>query len=156
MLRSVSLISIQIALCACCALFAVNASADVYKYKDEKGNVLYTDKPQYLPAERLSIKTESSNIVDLDKKDDDTADQADRDAARKQTQESAAEKKKANQSMAAGKAEACNKAREDYRQRMAAQRVYEEGAKGERRYLTDKELEASRASAKQAMDALCN
>ncbi|HYM34645.1 MAG TPA: DUF4124 domain-containing protein [Steroidobacteraceae bacterium] len=142
---------------ACCTLFAAQAYADVYKYKDEKGNVLYTDKPQYLPAERLSIKTDNTNIVDLDQRnEDEAAAQAQRDATRKDAKDSAADKKKSKQSVSEGKADSCNKAREDYRQRMAAQRVYEEGPKGERRYLTDKELEASRASAKQAMDALCN
>ena len=156
MSRSVLSRLVTIGLSLSCALFAAAAVADVYKYKDEKGNVLYTDKPQFLPAERISVKTDNSNIVDLNEHDEEQNSQAQRDAARKDAKESATEKKKAKESMAAGKAEACNKAREDYRARMSAQRLYEESPKGERRYLTDKELEASRASAKQAMDALCN
>jgi hypothetical protein len=154
MSRSVWLSVPKLMFCICCALLAYGAQADVYKYKDEKGNVLYTDKPQFLPAERLSIKSENSNIVDLDKHDEDAAPPTD--TSSKQPKESAAERKKASQSMAAGKAEACNKAREDFRQRMSAQRLYEEDGKGNRRYLTEKELDASRSAAKQAMEALCN
>ncbi|WP_432215051.1 DUF4124 domain-containing protein, partial [Salmonella enterica] len=37
------------------ALTAQLALADVYRYTDEKGNVLYTDKPRTLPAERLDV-----------------------------------------------------------------------------------------------------
>jgi hypothetical protein len=142
---------------ACGVLLAATAYADVYKYKDEKGNVLYTDKPQYLPAEKLSIKSDSTNIVDLDeRREEENAAQANGDAARKEAKDSAADKKKAKESNAAGKAEACNQARKDYLTRMNAQRLYEEGPKGERRFLSEKELEASRTAAKQAMDALCN
>jgi hypothetical protein len=138
---------------AACVLLAGATYADVYKYTDEKGKVLYTDKPQFLPAEKLSIKSDSTNIVDLDERnDEETATQTTRDTARKETAENAADKKKVKE----GKAEACAQARKDYLARMNAQRLYEEGSKGERRYLTDKELESSRATAKQAMDALCN
>src|SRR4051794_12202384 len=96
MSRSVSLSLPKLILCAGCALLAYGAHADVYKYKDENGTVLYTDKPQFLPAERLSIKSENSNIVDLDKRDEDAAPPADTSA--KQPKESATERKKANQS----------------------------------------------------------
>jgi hypothetical protein len=40
--------------------------------------------------------------------------------------------------------------------RMNAQRLYEEQANGERRYLSEKELDAARSTSKQLMDAMCN
>jgi hypothetical protein len=40
--------------------------------------------------------------------------------------------------------------------RMNAQRLFEEQKNGERRYLTDKELDAARSAAKQVMDTFCN
>ncbi len=139
-----------------CALLTA-AHADVYKYKDEKGNVLYTDKPMFLPAERMSIKTETaSNIVDLDERNQaEQAAQAERDATRKTTGASATDKKKGKEGDAAGKEETCNKARQDYLSRMNAQRMYEEQPNGEKRSLSEKELQSARAAAKQAMDALC-
>ena len=43
-------------LTAATAVFVAGpVAADVYKFKDDKGNVLYTDKPSTLPAERLNI-----------------------------------------------------------------------------------------------------
>jgi hypothetical protein len=135
-----------------CGLLSAAAHADVYKYKDEKGNVLYTDKPMFLPAERIS-KTEASNVVDLDERNEsEQSSQSERDTARR----SAAEQKKSKETDTAGKAELCNKARKDYLDRMGAQRLYEDQPNGEKRFLSEKELLAARASAKQAMDALCN
>jgi cell pole-organizing protein PopZ len=128
--------------------------ADVYKYVDEKGQVKYTDKPELLPAELLArMKSQRT----------DNAAVAERVAAeQQQTQEknaeqaSAADKQKAQKNTAADKAERCTKARERYDQIMSAQRVYSTNEKGERVYMDDKEVEKSRASAKQMMDTWCN
>jgi hypothetical protein len=147
MLRS-ALLSSALSCLTCCALFTA-AHADVYKYKDDKGNVLYTDKPMFLPAERMSIKTTTSDVVNLDE----TKEEAPRPATPANKPQQTAAEKKTN---AEGKAEACNKARQDYLARMSAQRLYEEQPNGEKRFLSEKELESARSSAKQAMDALCN
>ena len=47
----------------CAALAAGRAAADVYKFKDDQGNVLYTDKPSTLPAERLNIQSQKTDTV---------------------------------------------------------------------------------------------
>jgi Domain of unknown function (DUF4124) len=135
---------------------ASTAMADVYKYKDDKGVVLYTDRPQLLPAERLSVQSKQSDVVDIEENQDDAKAMAERDKARKDAQKAQTEKKQAAESNAASKVEACNKARQDYLNRMNARRIYEEKPEGKRDYLDDKELDASRAAAKQAMDTLCN
>lgn len=135
-------------------LLALPALADVYKYVDEHGQVKYTDKPELLPAELLArMKSQRT----------DNAAVAERVAAeQQQTQEknaeqaSAAEKQKAQKNTAADKTERCTKARERYDQLMSAQRVYSTNEKGERVYMDDKEIEKSRASAKQMMDTWCN
>ena len=134
-------------------LLASAASADVYKYKDEKGNIQYTDRPLSLPAERLNIQLQRTDVVQLeDRTNEDANATAEREKARQQASKAKADKVANTE----GKAEACNKARQDYLGRMNAQRLYEDQPDGKRRYLTDTELEASRVSAKTAMDALCN
>ena len=51
-------------LTAATAVFAAGpVAADVYKFKDDKGNVLYTDKPSTLPAERLNIQSQKTDVV---------------------------------------------------------------------------------------------
>ena len=66
------------------ALGALPASADVYKYKDEHGNVQYTDKPQTLPAERLNVQSQKTDTVAV---------QARREADMKRMEEASAARK---------------------------------------------------------------
>jgi hypothetical protein len=137
--------------------FASIAQADVYKYTDEKGNVQYTDRPLTLPAERLSVSSQHSDVVALEERtNDDTKALLDRDKARQQADKAKADQKKSAAIESEGKAEACNKARQDYLTRMNSQRLFETQPNGERRYFSSQEMDATRASAKQAMDALCN
>jgi hypothetical protein len=53
------------------------------------------------------------------------------------------------------KAEQCTKARQRYDTYMNSQRLYQQTADGERKYLSDEELNAARASAKASMDVMC-
>jgi len=138
------------------ALAAGTAVADVYKYKDENGNIQYTDKPPQLPAERLNVKSQRTDIVAIQERQD--AEQKQRAAANQQQQQAraqTADQKDAAQFTAKDKAERCAKARERYDTYMNSQRLFEKGADGERRYLSDAELDAARASAKASMDVLC-
>jgi hypothetical protein len=151
MLKSLLLLTLTSA-----TLAAGTAAADVYKYKDEKGNIQYTDKPPSLPAERLGV---SSQRTDVD------AVQARREAEQKQQAASSQQQQQANtkaredqqaaEMTAKDKAERCVKARERYDRYMNSQNLYEQGADGERRYLSSEELDAARAQAKSSMDVLC-
>lgn len=135
---------------------AGTAAADVYKYKDEKGNIHYTDKPPELPAERLNVKSQRTDTVAVQERQ--AAEQKQQTAASQQQQQArnqAADQKDAAQFSAKDKAERCAKARERYDKYMNSQKLYEQGADGERRYLTSDELDAARASAKASMDVLC-
>jgi hypothetical protein len=150
---------LRTALFTLCAslLMASAVGADVYKYKDEKGNIQYTDRPLTLPAERLNIQSQRTDVVELEERAGaDAQAAADRDKARQLADKAKAEQSKAQASDIESKTEACNKARKDYLSRMNAQRLYEEQPNGERRYLNSAELDASRSAAKTAMDTLCN
>jgi hypothetical protein len=138
-------------------MLASTANADVYRYTDEKGNIQYTDRPLTLPAERLSISSQRSDVVAIDERvGEDAKAVADRDKARQKTQKSQAEQAKTEESNSESKAAACAKARQDYVARTSALRLYEVQSNGERRYLSDEELDTARASAKQVMDTMCN
>lgn len=137
-------------------LLAVHAQADVYKYTDDKGNVHYTDKPATLPAERLNVQSQKTDLVALQARQQE--EQARANAASEARQQAAAKKadeRNAAEMSATDKASACKKARERYDSYMSSQRLYEALPNGERRYLTDAELDAARASAKASMDVLC-
>jgi hypothetical protein len=141
---------------AAAAVAAGPAAADVYKFKDDKGNVLYTDKPATLPAERLNIQSQKTDVVAVQARAQEESQR--QQSADKTNQQAAAQSKDqqaATQLNATQKAEQCTKARQRYDSYMNSQRLYEQGKDGERRYLSDAELDAARASAKASMDVMC-
>ncbi|MFO7304370.1 MAG: DUF4124 domain-containing protein [Gammaproteobacteria bacterium] len=137
-------------------LFGAQAQADVYRYTDAQGNVHYTDKPATLPAERVDIQSRRTDVVALQARQQEELQRMNAaEEARRQAATQRAEQRRAAEAEAADKAEQCKKARERYDTYMSAQRLYEQLPNGERRYLTDAELDAARASAKASMDVLC-
>ena len=141
------------------ALLVIGVSAEateVYKEKDTKGNTVYTDRPEALPAEKLNVKTQQTDTVEAKKRYDDEMKQyADKDSAAADAK-TAANKAKAAQPTEDELAKRCQDAKARYASYMNAQRLYEPGAKeGERRYLSDAELDAAREFAKKSMDAAC-
>lgn len=155
MLRSPILLTAVFTLAAS-TLIASSAGADVYKYTDEQGNVLYTDKPKTLPAERLNVQSQSTDIVAVQARQD-AEQKRSQDAAntRQQTVAQRSDQQEATQLTAKDKAERCTKARERYDTYMNSQKLYEQQADGERRYLSSEELDAARAAAKATMDVMC-
>jgi len=140
------------------AVAGTAGAAEVYKYKDDKGNTLYTDKPVTLPAERLNVqssKRSGSSNASTSSANDELKRMQDADAARKQDAAQKAEDKQGAQSTAKDKAERCTKARDKYETYLTSRKLYEEQPNGQRRYLTSEELDAARAAAKTNMDAWC-
>jgi hypothetical protein len=144
-------------LTAAAAAFAAGpAAADVYKFKDDHGNVLYTDKPATLPAERLNIQSQKTDTVAVQARAEEEAKrQQDADQANQQAAGQNKDQQQATQLSATQKAEQCTKARQRYDTYMNSQRLYQQTPDGQRRYLSDEELTAARASAKASMDVMC-
>jgi hypothetical protein len=143
-------------LTAAAVLAAGPAAADVYKFKDEKGNVLYTDKPSTLPAERLNIQSQKTDVVAAQsRQQEELKRMQDADKANQQTANQSKDQQQASQMSATQKAEQCTKARTRYDSYTTSQRLYEMLPDGSRRYLSDAELDAARASAKASMDVMC-
>ena len=152
MLRSLLLLT-----AASAVLAAGTVAADVYKFKDDKGNVLYTDKPSTLPAERLNIQSQKTDVVAVQARaqEDAKRQQADQQQQQASQQQDGQQPPAAPQASPADKAESCTKARDRYNKYATSQRLYEALPDGQRRYLSDAELDAARASAKASMDVLC-
>lgn len=137
-------------------LVAGTAMADVYKFKDERGNVLYTDKPATLPAERLNVQSQKTDVIAVQERQE--AEQKrlqDTERARQRATGQQADEQAATQLTAKDKAERCTKARERYDTYANSQKLYEQLPNGERRYLTSEEIDAARASSKATMDVMC-
>ncbi|AMN48328.1 hypothetical protein ACG33_14735 [Steroidobacter denitrificans] len=144
------------ALTLSCTLLAGAAAADVYKYQDEFGNVLYTDKPRTLPAERLNVQSKKTDMVAVQARQDAEMQRLqEQEQSRHQAAANRGEEQAAAQLSAKDKAERCIKARERYETYINSQKLYEQLPDGERRYLDDSELAAARAAAKASMDLMC-
>lgn len=127
-------------------------AGDVYVTKDAQGNPVYTDTPQSIPAQKLDVRTASTDDAAVAQhysaemaqyaKDDKAA------AASQKQQQS-------TQVSAEDKTKRCTDARQRYQTLMTSWRIYEPGPNGERVYLTSEQIDQARASAKQAMDAFC-
>jgi hypothetical protein len=155
----ISLLSTSITVSLLCLSSALNLSgaADVYRYVDENGKVQYTDKPLKLPAERLNVQSQRTDVVAMEQRSEESTDDVvARDKARQANAQKEAAKRESDAEFEAQKIEACNKARSDYLSRMGTGRIYETLPNGERRYLESTEIDASRAAAKETMDNLCN
>ncbi len=146
-----------ILLFAALAALGLAQASEVFVTKDAEGRTVYTDRPESLPAQKVKVATGNTNTVDAQNQNSERMQAtaaAEKSNAAAASQ--AAEAREAKELTAADKAKRCVEARARYEQVMTAQRLYEPGAnEGERRYLDSKEIDAARASSKQAMDALC-
>jgi hypothetical protein len=141
---------------ATAVLAAGPVAADVYKFKDDKGNVLYTDKPSTLPAERLNIQSQKTDTVAAQaRQQEEMKRMQDADKTNQQGNNQNKDQPQASQMNATERAEQCTKARERYDSYANSRRLYEKLPDGSRRYLSDAELDAARISAKASMDAMC-
>ncbi|RPI16285.1 MAG: DUF4124 domain-containing protein [Lysobacterales bacterium] len=144
------------ALAAC--LLAVTAQAgEVFKTTDSEGRTIYTDRPQTLPAERLDVRTSTTDTVEVARRYDEQKKQyAEADKARTDAVQKATDAKKTEELTAEDRAKRCVESRERYESMMNARRLFEPGStEGERRYLSSEEIDAARANAKQTMDEFC-
>ena len=139
-------------------LAAGTQASEVYKTTDPQGRPIYTDKPQSLPAERIGVTTSSTDPAEAQRRYDEEMKQL---AATEATAAAAAAKsadaQKARELSAEDRAKRCQDARQRYESYLNARRLYEPGsAEGERRYLSDAEIDAARADAKRLVDEFCS
>ena len=142
--------------CFAALLCTTAAAADVFMTRDAQGRPVYTDRPESLPAAKVNVATQQTDVVEAQARSQQEtartqqAEKATAEAARKTDTRQAAELS------AADKAKRCQDARQHYQDVMNARRIYEPGSTPEeRRYLDSAEIDATRADAKKVMDEFC-
>jgi len=133
-------------------------AGDVYKYVDEHGTTLYTDKP--IPGAVL-VRTGSPRPAEV------TARSYAANQSVTSSQLAASNQRIADaqndsrvaanvaKDLEASRAERCKKAREIYTTSINSQRLYRQTADGKREFLTDAELAQQRLDAAKSVDAIC-
>ena len=133
-------------------------AGDVYKYVDERGTTLYTDKP--IPGAVL-VSTGSQRPPEVAQRNyaaSQAASNSQLNASNQRITESADNSRvSANvaKDLEASRAERCKKARESYDKSITSLRMYRVGANGEREYLSDADLAQQRMDAAKAVEAIC-
>lgn len=148
----------RLAIACFAALLCTTApAAEVFMTRDAQGRPVYTDRPESLPAAKVNIATQQTDVVEAQARSQQEtaraqqADKATAEAARK-----SADTRQAAELSAADKAKRCQDARQRYQEVMNARRIYEPGSTPEeRRYLDSAEIDATRADAKKVMDEFC-
>ena len=137
---------------------AIAQAGDVYKYVDERGTTMYTDKP--MPG-AVRVSTGSQHPAEV--------------AARSYAQQQSSQNstlaasnqriaEQQNDARVAGnvakdlestRADRCKKARADYQVTINSRRLYRDQPGGQRQYLSDAELAAMRVEAAKQVEAIC-
>lgn len=133
-------------------------AGDVYKYVDERGVTLYTDKP--IPGAVL-VSTGSPRPAEYTERTR-AANQSYANAQLAASNEriaSAANDARVAANVArdleASRAERCKAAREAYTKAINSQRLYRQTPDGKREYLSDAELETQRVESAKAVETIC-
>jgi hypothetical protein len=156
-MRQTKILSVIAGVLTCAVLGAVHAG-DVYKYVDERGVTLYTDKP--IPGAVL-VSTGTQRPPEVTARNY-AANQAasnsqlnasnDRIATSQNDARVAANVAK---DLEASRLERCKKARDAYSKAINSQRLYRTTADGKREYLNDAELAQQRIDAAKAVEGIC-
>jgi len=132
-------------------------ASEVFVTKDAQGHPVYTDRPEQLPAERLNVKSNSTDTVEVQKRyESEMKRLASTNAATDDASKKQAESTQAAKTLDADRAKRCQDARDRYLKLMNSQRLYEQDPNDtERHYLTDAQMDAAREDGKRVMDEFC-
>jgi hypothetical protein len=147
-----------LALVAAIITCAVAQAGDVYKYVDERGMTMYTDKP--IPgAVRVSTGTqrppETAARAYAQQQSNQNAQLAGSNQRISAAQNDARVAANVAKDLEATRADRCKKARADYTVTINSRRLYRDEAGGKRTYLSDAELAAMRVEAAKQVEAIC-
>jgi hypothetical protein len=158
-MRQIKTLAVVTAVITCALGFNDLANAgDVYKYVDERGVTMYTDKP--FPG-AVRVSTGSPRPPEAAARDQaaNRAATSSQLAASNQRIASAQAASRLEATVAkdveASRAENCKKAREAYTISINSRRLYRELPGGKREFLTDAEITKQRLDAAQSRDAMC-
>ena len=153
-MRQLKTLAVIVGILTCASAHA----GDVYKYVDERGTTLYTDKP--IPG-AVRVSTGAQQPPEVAQRNYTAAQAASNsqlNAVNRRiadSQENSRVAATVAKDLEASRAERCKKARDDYNTSITSRRMYREGANGERQYLSDAELAQQRVDSAKAVEAIC-
>jgi tRNA A37 threonylcarbamoyladenosine modification protein TsaB len=140
-----------------CAVLTAHAG-DVYKYTDERGNTMYTDK--YMPG---AVKVSGTvvrppEVTQRNYNAQQASSNQQLAASNQRIAQGQSDSHAASQvakDLEATRAARCKQARDNYDTTINSRRLYTTDKDGNRQYLSDSQLAAERLEARKQVDAIC-
>ncbi len=133
-------------------------AGDVYKYTDERGNTMYTDRPmpgaiKVSSGSQRPPETTARNYAAQQATNEQQLAATNQRAAQGQADARAAET--VAKDLEASRAARCKQARDNYNTTINSRRLYTDDKDGKRTYLTDSQLAAERLEAAKTVESIC-
>ena len=142
-------------------LLAVTAAAtalagDIYKWTDEEGIVHYGDHPGGADPRRLDIQSRPTDPVRIEAMAQARADVRARTAEEKTAAKAAASSPEEKQAQADERTQQCNAHKAQLQKFLAARQIYRRDESGERVYLDEEEMQATREQTESLVKEFCS
>lgn len=140
-----------------CAVLTAHAG-DVYKYTDERGNTMYTDKPMPGAVKVSSSAVRPPEVTQRNYSAQQATTSQQLAASNQRIAQGQSDSRAAAQvakDLEATRATRCKQARDNYDTTINSRRLYTTDKDGNRQYLSDSQLAAERLEARKQVDAIC-
>jgi hypothetical protein len=157
-MRRPTILAVIASVLTCAVLSNATQAGDVYKYVDEKGNTLYTDRPMPGAVRISSSAVRPPDVAARSYAAQQSSNNQQLASSNQKISQQQADQKLAatvNKDAATSQADLCKKARKNYDLSLASRRVYTEDKNGNRTYMSDAEITQQRMEAKKTVDAIC-
>jgi hypothetical protein len=133
-------------------------AGDVYKYTDERGNTMYTDRPMPGAIRVSSALQRPAEVTERNHAAQQSANNQQLAASSQRIAQGQADSRAAAQvakDLEASRAERCKQARDNYNTTITSRRLYTTDKDGNRSYLSESQLAAERIEAQKAVESIC-
>jgi hypothetical protein len=133
-------------------------AGDVYKYTDERGNTMYTDRPMPGAVRVSSAVQRPAQVTERNYAAQQSTSNQQLAASNQRIAQGQADSRAATQvakDLEATRAARCKQARDNYNLAINSRRLYTADKDGNRTYLTDAQLAAERIEAQKTVEAIC-
>ena len=140
-----------------CAVLTAQAG-DVYKYTDERGNTMYTDRPMPGAIKVSSGAVRPSEVTQRNYDAQQATHNQQLAATNQRITQGQGDARAAAQvakDLESSRAERCKQARDNYNTTINSRRLYTTDKDGNRQYLSDTQIASERLEARKTVDAIC-
>jgi len=140
-----------------CAVLTAQAG-DVYKYTDERGNTMYTDRPMPGAIKVSSGAVRPSEVTQRNYDAQQATNNQQLAATNQRITQGQGDARAAAQvakDLESSRAERCKQARDNYNTTINSRRLYTTDKDGNRQYLSDTQIASERLEARKTVDAIC-